>query len=338
MIVNSKKINVGIIGVSGYTGLELVKLLVSHPIFTLNYVANSTGNTRLNEIHPSLSSVCELEVKKADVDECAAACELVFLAVPHKTAMAFVKPFMEKNIKIVDFSADYRLSQGVYEEYYCPHTDSNNLNKAVYGLPEMFREEIKNASLVANPGCYPTSAILGLLPFLEARTPDTPIIIDAKTGVSGAGKKLDDVTHFVNVNDNMFAYNPFFHRHAPEIAQKLQLNFDDVHFVPHLVPLTRGMLSSIYIQVPEALDAQGILGEYYKDEHYVRICKDPVDMKNTAGTNFCDIYVKQKGKVLFIASSIDNLLRGSSSQALVNANLMMGLEENTGISDIAYVP
>ncbi len=333
-----KHTDVGIIGVSGYTGLELVKMLINHPKFNLVYVANSTGGTTLKELHPSLNSVCELEVQKADVDECANVCELVFLAVPHKTAMDFVKPFMKKGMKIVDFSADYRLTQDVYEEYYCPHTDIENLQNVVYGLPELFREEIKKASLVANPGCYPTSAILGLLPFLDKRIANTPIIIDAKTGVSGAGKKLSDVTHFVNVNDNMFAYNPFFHRHAPEIAQKLKIDFDEITFVPHLVPTTRGMLSSIYIQVDASIDAQKILQDYYKDEHYVRICKNPVDMKNTAGTNFCDIYIKQKGSVLFISSSIDNLLRGSSSQALVNANLMMGICERDGIPNIAYVP
>jgi len=332
------KMNVGIIGVSGYTGLELVKMLINHPTFNLNYVANSTGETTVDELHPSLSGVCELEVKKADVDECAASCSLVFLAVPHKTAMAFVKPLMKHGTKVVDFSADYRLTQDVYEEYYCPHTDTENLENVVYGLPEMFREEIKKASLVANPGCYPTSAILGLLPFVNNRVPGTPIIIDAKTGVSGAGKKLDEVTHFVNVNDNMFAYKPFFHRHAPEIAQKLEIDFDEVNFVPHLVPLTRGMISSIYIQTQGEFDAEKIVKEYYKDEPYVRICKNPVDMKNTAGTNFCDIYVKQKGNLLFISSSIDNLLRGSSSQALANANLMMGLDESTGIPNIAYVP
>ncbi len=334
----SKKINVGIIGVSGYTGLELVKMLINHPTFKLSYVANSTGGTTLDELHPSLSSVCELQVEKADVDKCASICALVFLAVPHKTAMAFVKPFMKLGTKIVDFSADYRLTQELYEEYYCPHTDKENLENVVYGLPEMFREQIKKASLVANPGCFPTSAILGLLPFLEKRVAGTPVIIDAKTGVSGAGKKLNEVTHFVNVNDNLFAYNPFFHRHAPEIAQKLGIDFDEVNFVPHLVPLTRGMLSSIYIQTQGAFDADEVLREYYKDEPYVRVSKNPVDMKNTAGTNFCDIYVKQKGNLLFISSSIDNLLRGSSSQALANANLMMGLDENTGIPNIAYVP
>ncbi|MDQ7069042.1 MAG: N-acetyl-gamma-glutamyl-phosphate reductase [Sulfurimonas sp.] len=334
----SKKIDVGIIGVSGYTGLELVKMLINHPIFNLAYLANSTGGVSIDELHPSLSGVCELEVKKADVDECSKVCELLFLAVPHKTAMAFVKPFMKNGIKIVDFSADYRLTQDVYEEYYCEHTDIENLETVVYGLPEMFREEIKKASLVANPGCFPTSAILGLLPFLDKRREGTPIIIDAKTGVSGAGKKLSEVTHFVNVNDNLFAYNPFFHRHAPEIAQKLGIDFDEVNFVPHLVPLTRGMLSSIYIQTQGSFDAEELLREYYINEPYVRVSKKPVDMKNTAGTNFCDIYVKQKGDLLFISSSIDNLLRGSSSQALVNANLMMGLEENIGIPNIAYVP
>lgn len=336
--MTATKINVGIIGVSGYTGLELVKMLINHPKFNLNYVANSTGGISLDELHPSLSGVCSLEVQKADVDVCADSCSLVFLAVPHKTAMAFVKPFMKRQIKIVDFSADYRLTQDVYEEYYCPHTDVENLENVVYGLPEMYRQEIKNASLVANPGCYPTCSILGLLPFMDKRIPHTPIIIDAKTGVSGAGKKLSEVTHFVNVNDNLFAYNPFHHRHAPEIAQKLGVDFAEVNFVPHLVPLTRGMISSIYIQTQGEFDAEALVREYYKNEPYVRVSKNPVDMKNTAGTNFCDIYVKQKGNLLFISSSIDNLLRGSSSQALANANLMMGLNENTGMPNIAYVP
>ncbi len=336
--MSATKINVGIIGVSGYTGLELVKMLISHPQFKLNYVANSTGESTIDELHPSLSGICTLEVKKADVEECADCCELVFLAVPHKTAMAFVKPFMKLGIKIVDFSADYRLTQDVYEEYYCTHTDVDNLQNVVYGLPEMFRADIKKASLVANPGCYPTSAILGILPFISKRVQNTPIIIDAKTGVSGAGKKLDELTHFVNINDNLFAYKPFFHRHAPEIAQKLNIDFSEINFVPHLVPLTRGMISSIYLQTSGEFDAYEVVKEFYKNEPFVRVSKNPVDMKNTAGTNFCDIYVKQKGDILFISSSIDNLLRGSSSQALANANLMMGLDENSGIPNIAYVP
>ena len=338
MSATNTKINVGIVGATGYTGLELVKMLVNHPQFVLNYISNSEGGTTINTLHPSLNGVCEDEVKKADVAEIAKSCELVFLALPHKTAMIFVKPLIEKGIKVVDLSADYRLPQDIYEEFYCPHIDTENLSHVVYGLPEMFRDELKTAKLVANPGCFPTSAILGLLPFMQIRVKNTPIIIDAKTGVSGAGKKLSESTHFVNVNDNLFAYNPLMHRHAPEIAQKLDVDFDEVNFVPHLVPLTRGMLSSIYIQVEGEFDELELLKEFYKEEHFVRVSHNPVDMKNVAGTNFCDIYVKRKGNMLFISSSIDNLMRGASSQAIVNANLMMGLAEDSGIPNIAYVP
>jgi len=331
-------INVGVIGASGYTGLELVKILINHPKFKLNYVANSEGGTTLEKLHPSLGCVCDLEVKKVDVEDVVLHCELVFLALPHKTAMAFVKPLLSKGVKVVDLSADYRLPLEIYEEFYCPHTDKENLNNVVYGLPEMFKRELDGASLVANPGCFPTSAILGVLPFLEKRVKNTPIIIDAKTGVSGAGKKLSEVTHFVNVNDNLFAYNPLMHRHAPEIANKLGVSFDEVNFVPHLVPITRGMLSSIYLQVEGDFDAHAMACEFYKSSPHVRVCKNPVDMKNVSGTNFCDIFVKQKGNMLFISSAIDNLMRGASSQAVVNANLMLGLDETLGIPNIAYVP
>lgn len=331
-------INVGIIGVSGYTGLELVKMLLKHPKFHLNYVANSDGETTLSALHPSLVKVSDLVVKKADFDECAANCELVFLAVPHQTAMAYVKPLIQKGLKIVDLSADYRLPRDIYESFYCPHSDEENLIHAVYGLPELFAKELKSAKLVANPGCFPTSAILGALPFMDKRVAGTTIVVDSKTGVSGAGKKLSDTTHFVNVNENLFAYNPLSHRHSPEMAHKLGVSNDEICFVPHLVPLTRGMISSIYMQTQGSFDAAVMLEEFYKDAKFVRVCKEPVDMKNVAGTNFCDIFVKQKGNTLFISSAIDNLMRGASSAAVVNANLMMGFDEDLGIPDIAYVP
>lgn len=333
-----KKVKVGIVGASGYTGLELVKILVNHPNFELTYLANSEGGTSIDKLHPSLMGVCDKEVVKADAKSIAQSCELVFLALPHKTAMAFVKPLIELDVKVVDLSADYRLPQDIYEEFYTPHTDAKNLEEVVYGLPELNREKLQDASLVANPGCFPTSAILGLLPFMDKRVENTPIIIDAKTGVSGAGKKLSEVTHFVNVNDNLFAYNPLMHRHAPEIAQKLGVDFDEINFVPHLIPLTRGMLSSIYIQVSGDFDAYDVLSKYYEDSIHIRVSDKPVDMKNVAGTNFCDIFVKRKGNMLFISSAIDNLMRGASSQAVVNANLMMGLDESAGIPNIAYVP
>ena len=333
-----KPINVGIVGASGYTGLELVKMVVKHPIFELTYLANSEGETTVDLLHPSLQKVCDLAVQKADVDAAAQVCELVFLALPHKTAMAYVKPLMQKGVKVVDLSADYRLPLETYEQFYTEHTDKENLTHSVYGLPELFKEELQSAKLVANPGCFPTSAILGILPFLQYRVPDTPVIIDAKTGVSGAGKKLSDTTHFVNVNDNLFAYNPLMHRHAPEIADKLGISFEHIHFVPHLVPLTRGMISSIYLQTQGEFDAQAVLEDFYKDAPHIRISSRPTTMKDVAGTNFCDIYVKQKGNLLFISSAIDNLMRGASSQAIVNANIMLGLDETLGVPDIAYVP
>lgn len=331
-------INVGIIGVSGYTGLELVKMLLKHPKFHLNYVANSDGETTLASLHPSLAKVSDLVVRKADFDECAANCELVFLAVPHQTAMAYVKPLIQKGLKVVDLSADYRLPRDIYESFYCPHSDEENLTHAVYGLPELFAEELKSAKLVANPGCFPTSVILGALPFMDRRVAGTTIVVDSKTGVSGAGKKLSDTIHFVNVNDNLFAYNPLSHRHSPEMAHKLGVPDDEICFVPHLVPLTRGMISSIYMQTQGSFDAFSVLEEFYKDARFVRVSKEPVTMKNVAGTNFCDIFVKQKGNTLFISSAIDNLMRGASSAAVVNANLMMGFDEDLGIPDIAYVP
>ena len=330
--------NVAIIGASGYTGLELLKMLINHPFFQIAYVANSEGGISLSELHPSLQSVFECDIKKADIDEIAKRCELVFLALPHKTAMAYVAPLLEKGLKVVDLSADYRLELQTYEKFYCKHTDKENLTHAVYGLPELYRQEIKTAKLVANPGCYPTSAVLATLPFMRFKKEGAPIIIDAKSGVSGAGKKLSDVTHFVNVNDNFFAYNPVDHRHAPEIAQILDVPFADITFVPHLVPVTRGMISSVYLHVEGDFDPLQILREYYKKEQFIRIREQPVDMKSVAGTHFCDIYAKRNGDVLFISSAIDNLLKGASSAALANANLMMGYSEGLALPQIAYVP
>ena len=330
--------NIAIIGASGYTGLELLKILINHPNFHITYVANSEGSMTLDALHPSLKGVYECDIQKADIDEVAKVSELVFLALPHKTAMAYVKPLLEKGLKVVDLSADYRLKLDVYEEHYCEHTDKDNLVHAVYGLPELFRQKIKGARLIANPGCYPTSVILGALPFMRYKKENSSFIVDAKSGVSGAGKKLSDVTHFVNVNDNFFAYNPLEHRHAPEIAEKLGINFADISFVPQLVPATRGMVSSVYMQVSGDFDPIAVLKEYYKDEKFIRIRENPVDMKSVAGTHFCDIFAKRNGNTLFISSAIDNLLKGASSAAVANANLMMGYDEYTAMPAIAYVP
>ncbi len=331
-------IDVAVIGAGGYTGVELIKMLIGHPNFRPAYVATSEGGITLKDLHPSLKDVYECDVHKADAKAVAMQCELAFLALPHKTAMGFVKALREEGVKVIDLSADYRLKRETYEAHYVPHTDPDNLAHAVYGLPELFRREIAGADLVANPGCYPTATILGALPFMRYRAKGSAVIVDAKSGVSGAGKKCSEKTHFVTINDNAFAYNPLGHRHAPEIAEKLEVEEASVHFVPHLLPVTRGMLSSIYLQVEGDFDPLSVLETFYADEPYVRVRHEPVTMKQVAGTNFCDLYAKRRGDMLFVSSAIDNLLRGASSQAVVNANLMMGLPEHAGIPTIAYVP
>ena len=336
------KTNVSIVGATGYTGLELVKILLNHPQFNITYIANSTGDTTIDKLHPCLTDVISMEVKKADALEISKVSTLCFLALPHKTSMGFAKQLLELGVKVVDLSADYRLELDTYEEHYCNHEDKENLPKSVYGLPEFYENDIKNATLVANPGCYPTASLLALIPFVKYIDNNSNIFVDAKSGVSGAGKKLSETTHFVTINDNMFAYNPMKHRHMPEIKEKVKLLESkdlNINFIPHLIPVTRGMLVSIYATINDAnIDVKSILKEYYKDCEFVRVKDSCVDLKSTAGTNFCDIFVEQNGDAIFINSSIDNLLRGASSQAVVNANLMCGYDANIGINKIAYVP
>lgn len=340
-MLNSSKTTVAIVGASGYTGLELVKILLAHPLFEITYIANSEGGVTIDELHPSLHSVCNMQVHKANPSDIAKVAQLCFLALPHKTSMAFAKDLIALGVKVVDLSADYRLDLQTYEKHYCNHEDQVNLPNAVYGLPEFYAEQIKGASLVANPGCYPTASLLALLPFAQYIDDQSHVFIDAKSGVSGAGKKLSDTTHFVTINDNIFAYNPLKHRHAPEICEKVSKLFNknlQINFIPHLIPVTRGMLVSVYVVLNQKIDAKQHLQEYYKSSEFVRIKNTPVDVKSTAGTNFCDIFVDQNENALFINASIDNLLRGASSQAVVNANIMVGYEADLGINKFAYVP
>jgi len=334
-------VNVGIVGASGYTGLELVKMLVTHPEFVLKYLATTTGDSVIEALHPSLVDVITYPVEKASVEAVAECCELVFLALPHKASMGFAKELVAKGIKVVDLSADYRLELETYEEHYCEHEDKEHLEEAVYALIEYYREDLKKAKLVAGPGCYPTATLLGILPFIPYLDHNAPLFVDAKSGVSGAGKKLSETTHFVNINENIFAYNPLKHRHAPEIAEKIEKVHGvkmNVNFVPHLIPATRGELVSVYATLKEEIEPLEVLKEFYKDDMFIRIREKPVDIKSTAGTHFCDIFAAKNGNGLFVNSAIDNLLRGASSQALVAANLMCGLPEGMGIPTISYVP
>jgi len=335
------KIDIAIIGVSGYTGLELVKLILNHPIFNIAYLATSSGDTTIEALHPALKGVLTKEVKRVDIQKIAKECELAFLALPHKSAMSIAKELIKNGVKVVDLSADYRLELETYEKTYCPHEDKENLKYSAYGLIEYFRDEIKSAKVTASPGCYPTATLLGLLPFIKYIKEDSPIFIDAKSGVSGAGKKLSQTTHFVTINENIFAYNPLKHRHAPEIKEKIQKLYNkefNINFVPHLIPITRGELVSIYATLKEDIKPLEILKERYKDEAFIRVREVAVNVKDVAGTHFCDIFAAINGNSLFISSAIDNLLRGASSQALASANLMCNLDENLGLPTIAYVP
>lgn len=337
----SLPVNVAVIGASGYTGLELLKILTVHPGFKVTYIGTSEGGESIEEIHPSFMNIAKGIARKSDANEIAKVADVVFLALPHKTSMSFAKELCKQNIKVVDLSADYRLSKEVYENNYCAHEDLENLANAVYGLPEIYRKDIAKASLVANPGCYPTASLLALMPFLSYMKQDMPIIIDAKSGASGAGKKLNTTTQFVNINENMFAYNPFAHRHAPEIKEQIELHSGfghEVCFVPQLIPATRGMLVNAYIQLKEQIDPIKILKKYYDKDAFVRVRTEPVTLKATIGTHFCDIFAKREGETLFVSASIDNLLRGASSQAVVNANIMCGLDEYMGIPTLSYVP
>ncbi len=327
---------VAIVGVSGYTGLELLKIVLTHPKFELVYLGASGESGNISDIHPSLKGQCSLKVQKTDAKDISKVANLVFLALPHKASMGFAKELLDLGVKVVDLSADYRLKLETYEKYYCSHEDKEHLKDAVYGLPEMFKEEIKKTNLVANPGCYPTATILGLLPFLNYIDRSYPVMIDAKSGVSGAGKKCSSNTHYVTINENIFAYAPLTHRHTPEIKEKLGL--EDIAFVPHLLPITRGMLVDSYLLLKEEIEPIEVLKEFYHDNNFVRIFENPVDIKSASGTNFCDIFAKVDGKKLYISTVIDNLLRGASSQAVVNANLMSRYDEDLGIPKMAYVP
>jgi len=335
------RIKVGVVGASGYTGLELIKMLVIHQGFELSYLATTQGGIRVEELHPSLVDVISLPVEKADIDDVAEYCELVFLALPHKASMGFAKGLLDKGVKVVDLSADYRLELDTYEVHYCPHEDKAHLDSSVYALVEYYREELKKTKLAAGPGCYPTATLLGILPLVPYLDANAPLFVDAKSGISGSGKKLLEESHFVNMNENIFAYKAFNHRHEPEIAEKIEKIHGvklNVNFVPHLIPVTRGELVSVYGTLKEDIDPLAILKEHYKNDPFIRIREVPVDIKSTAGTHFCDIYAKRKGNALFVSSAIDNLLRGASSQALVAANLMCGYEEGMGLAIIPYMP
>ena len=332
-------IKVGILGISGYTGLELVKLILAHPHFELSY-AGASSESRLSELFPQLRGVFDMSVEAADISQIKKRCELVFTALPHMQSMKYIKELRE-HVKIVDLSADYRISLESFRANYGEHTDAKGLESAVYSVPELHRYSLKNCSLVANPGCYPTASLLALAPFAKMIDEKAGVFIDAKSGVSGAGKSLKASSHFISVDENANAYSPLTHRHAAEIKEHFYAlgGAGDVLFVPHLLPLNRGMLASVYITLKEQfsqINPLDVLNDFYSNESFIRICHEPPQIKNVAGSHFADLSAYKSGDKIVVLSAIDNLLRGASSQALANANIICGFDESLALPRLAH--
>ena len=348
-------IRVGLVGVTGYTGMELMRLLAGHPCMQLVQVTSrKEAGTRLDEHYPFTQGLpCgELVICEPDAAALAAGCDIVFLAIPHGAAMNMGAELVAKGCRVVDLSADYRLRDiPTYEAWYnVEHTQHAMLAEAVYGLPELYAPSIAKARLVANPGCYPTASILGLYPALKAGLVKTEdIVIDAKSGTSGAGRGASVGTLFCEVSDTFKAYKLTAHRHTPEIEQEVSLVAGvpiTLSFNPHLLPVNRGILATIYTRLAnESTTAEQVHAAYkeaYAPHSFVRVLplgKLP-ELKNVRGTMFCDIglVVDKRTKRLIIVSVIDNLCRGASGQAVACANLVAGLPLETGLRLAPMVP
>ncbi len=338
-------INAGIVGATGYAGEILIEMLLKHPNIRISGLYAKIDKPRIiSDIFPRFKQKLDLVCKEIDIKEIANKCDLVFLALPHTVSMEVVPRLLSAGKRVIDLSADYRLKNtSVYEEFYkTKHSDKLHLKEAIYGLPEIYRIKIKKARLIANPGCYPTAAILALAPVLAVNLIEgDSIIIDAKSGVTGAGRKIAEDFLFSEINEDFKAYKVNNHQHKPEINQELSRVSGkkiEVTFVPHLLPLNRGILETIYVKKAQSskLKAQSLIELYkkfYKAEPFVRIKEEGVfpKLKDVIETNFCDIAVKDDGEKIIIIAVIDNLLKGASGQALQNMNIMYGLPETTGL-------
>ena len=344
-------VKIGIAGASGYTGLELIRLLVGHPGVELTVLTSETfQGQNIAEVFPSLNGIVDLELRPLD-NNIAKDCQVLFLALPHTLAMSKLPDYLQSDCKIIDLSADYRLKDPkAYTDWYSvTHTNPELLEKAVYGLPELHRQAIQSAQLVANPGCYPTSVVLALAPLLKTDWVDLgSIISDSKSGVSGAGRKPSLTSHFAEVNEGLSPYGLADHRHTPEMEQELSaLAGKSVRltFSPHLVPMTRGMLSTVYINLNQAITDEKLVEHYrsfYKGENFIRVLNPGkfASSHHVLSSNFCDIGLKvdSRNQRLIITSALDNLIKGASGQAVQNMNIMLGLDEKTGLMAPAIFP
>jgi N-acetyl-gamma-glutamyl-phosphate reductase len=333
-------IKADIAGATGYAGQELVDLLLRHPNVRINALYSTTDQPRkFSEMFPRFARRTGLLCQKLDAKKIThGESSVVFLALPHTCSMDLVPALLRAGKRVVDLGADYRLkSVPAYEKAYgVPHKDRDNLRQAVYGLPELYRQKIRKAQIVANPGCYPTACVLGLAPLVSLQEFDS-VIVDAKSGVSGAGKKAVQDMLFTEVDEDFRAYKVNSHQHMPEIEQelsKLAGRRTQITFVPHLLPVKRGILETIYVGAPvRPSKVLELYRKFYTHEPFIRIREDGSfpSIKDVEGTNFCDIGVKADGSSVIVISAIDNLLKGASGQAVQNMNIMFGFPETMGL-------
>jgi N-acetyl-gamma-glutamyl-phosphate reductase len=338
-----RKKKAAILGASGYTGGELLRLLLTHPHVEPAYLtADKHAGRNISDVFPHLGGFLGRRLEPLDPGALPRDIDVVFLALPHGESARVVRELYKKDLKIIDLGADFRLSRGVYKDWYGEHPCPELIEEAVYGLPEINRPAIKGAKLIANPGCYPTSAILGLAPLLKEKLiePDS-IIVDSKSGVSGAGRSPSLDYHFCEVNEGVKAYKIGEHRHMPEIEEVLSVYSGtgvNVSFTPHLIPMDRGILSTIYVRLKKKRTTGQLIGlyeEHYGKERFVRISPEKVypSTSQVRGSNFCDIGMRAdpENKTAIIISVIDNLVKGASGAAVQNMNVMMGFEESAGL-------
>ncbi len=344
-------INVGVVGATGYTGIELLRLLSKHEAVELAVAtSNSEKGKAVQDVFPSLRTHVDLEFLGHDSEQLKT-CDFVFFATPHATAMHHVPKLLDQGCKIIDLSADFRISNSeLWEQWYqVEHACPDLLSKAVYGLPELNRQKIKDASLIANPGCYPTAITLALLPAVEKGLINIgDIIADAKSGVSGAGRKAALATQFSEVSESFKAYSASGHRHLPEITQTLnnvQAESEiNLTFVPHLVPMNRGIFATIYVKpIDHAEGLQECYAAYYAQEEFVDVMPQGShpDTASVRATNSCRIALhpgKDKSQPTVILSVIDNLVKGAAGQAIQNMNIMLSLDESMGIATPGLAP
>ncbi len=342
-------VKVGILGATGYAGSELVRLLLQHGDVELSMLTSkSFTGQKMSDIYPALKGLCDMVLEEAEPEMVAKKCDLVFTALPHGGSKEVIPKLYALGLKVIDLSGDYRYNDpAVYEEWYKePHSSPELLNESVYGLPELHREAICNTRLVGNPGCYTTCSILGLAPLMAAGVVEEKnIIIDAKSGVSGAGRGLNQAYHFCECTENLKAYKVATHRHTSEIEQELSLLAKKeitLSFTPHLVPMKRGIYATIYANLKAPKTREELLElyhEFYDNEPFVRLYDEGLPESNrVAGSNFVDIglCVDERLNRVIITSTIDNLIKGAAGQAIQNMNLLCGLPETKGLSNAGF--